>query len=171
MMKEQFNPVYNSVEQVKSCAGYMLGEEIVDARIALVIGHNGRNFVSSTDWRLTTESGAHRILPFSMRPQYPNFLECVAGVSYRMQDDQLVVLPDSISKEMKYAVVNIGNRTYTFKVGDALKVYVEPNSHFIATDCAVLYSENHLARVFDLVTDNNTVHGFLDDSGRISRAY
>lgn len=187
MMYESFNPVYNSVEQVKNCASYMLGEKVVEARIALVIGHNGRNFVSSTDWRLTTESGAHRILPFSMRPQYPNFLECVAGVSYEVKNGKLRVEPDNIEKlpsrdyfgnlrgsaakkmREKRAVVKIGEKSYEFEAGKALKIYVEPNTEFIATDCAVKYEERKRLRVFEVLTNEQTVHGFLDERGIISQ--
>ena len=96
MMKEMFNPAYNNVEQVKRCAYFMILEEIKEARVAVVIGHTGRNFVSSTDWRLTTESGAHRILPFSVRPQYPNFVECVAGVKYEVKNGKFCVTPDCV---------------------------------------------------------------------------
>ena len=83
---ERFNPIYNNVTQVKYCAESMLGEKMVKAEIAIVIGHNGRNFVSSTDWRLTTASGKKRILPFGIQPQYPNFIECLAGVEYAVDD-------------------------------------------------------------------------------------
>ena len=87
-LKEAFLPVYNSVSQVKSCTSSMLGEEVVNAEISIVIGHNGRNFVSSTDWRLTTSSGRKRIFPFTIHPQYPNFVECVAGMGYVVDSRQ-----------------------------------------------------------------------------------
>ena len=168
MIKENFNPVYNNVEQVKECTSYMLGEKVTDARIALVIGHNGRNFVSSTDWRLTTQSGAHRILPFSMRPQYPNFLECVAGVSYECKQNQLNVTPDSEGKKLK-AVVVVNGKRYEFAPGEALKIYAVAGVKFIATDCAVEYAESENERFFSVITDEQTIYGLLDDNGRISQ--
>ena len=188
MIKENFNPVYNNVEQVKKCAAYMLGEEVVDARIAIVIGHNGRGFVSSTDWRLTTASGAHRIFPFSMRPQYPSFLECIAGVRYRYNNYRIIVQPDcpelpqgfnafghprSVAAALmreKTAVVKISDKSYEFSGGKALKVYVEPNSKFIATDCLVKCEEHSRERVYEVITDENTLYGFLDQDGRITQA-
>lgn len=169
MIKENFNPVYNKVKQVKDCASFMLGEEVVDARIAIVIGHNGRSFVSSTDWRLTTKSGAHRILPFSMRPQYPNFLECVAGVGYEYKLGQLHVLPDAPEKRLG-AVIELAGKRYTFESGKALIIYVQPDSKFIATDCAVEYEERQNERVFRIIENENTLYGVLDSEGRISQA-
>lgn len=169
MIKENFNPVYNNVEQVKACAAYMLGEKVTDAKIAVVIGHNGRSFVSSTDWRLTTESGAHRILPFSMRPQYPNFLECVAGVKYDLKNGQLRVIPDN-KKKAKNAIVEICGKFYSFKAGDALKVYVETDVPFVATDCAVSCLESHDFRLFRVITTQQTAYGLSDKNGRISLA-
>lgn len=178
-MKEKFNPIYNNVEQVKNCVFFMISEQIIDARIAIVIGHNGRNFVSSTDWRLTTESGAHRILPFSVRPQYPNFVECVAGVNYEVKNGKFCVTPDCTCMapkaadriKEKRAVVKIGKKTYKFNAGEALKIYIEPNSTFIATDCMVKYEDHEHERIFEIITDENTKYGFLDSSGQISQAY
>jgi len=165
-MKETFNPVYNSAEQVKKCVGFMLGEPIKEARIALVIGHNGMNFVSSTDWRLTTESGIKRILPFSMRPQYPNFLECVAGVAYSGQQGQFTVLPDR--RENFRTVVIVDGKPYSFNAGEALKIYIEPDCQkFIATDCAVMYQETQLTRVYRVITNEDTLYGRFDENGRI----
>ena len=88
----------------------MLGEPIKNARIAVVIGHNGMNFVSSTDWRLVTEGGIRRILPFSVRPQYPNFLECVAGVSYSGQQGQFTVLPDKENPRSAVVIMGVTGR-------------------------------------------------------------
>ena len=178
MMKEKFSPTYNNVEQVKRCAYFMIFEQITDARIAVVIGHTGRNFVSSTDWRLTTESGAHRILPFSVRPQYPNFVECVAGVSYEVKNGKFCITPDSVCSfpkatdmiHEKSAVVKIGGKTYRFKPGEAIKIYVEPNSRFIATDCKVVCTETKSERIFELMPDEETKWGFLSASGDVSQA-
>lgn len=169
MINENFNPVYNDVEQVKRCATFMLNEEVVEAKIALVIGHNGRSFVSSTDWRLTTASGAHRIMPFAMRPQYPNFLECVAGVSYENKNGQLHVVPDSDENRLN-AVVMLQGKWYRFSAGEALKIYADVNSSFIATDCSVEYEEREDVRIFRVITDEHTVYGSFDNNGKISRA-
>ena len=166
-MKEPFNLVYNGVEQVKRCAGVMLSEEVADAKIAIVIGHNGVNFVSSTDWRLTTGSGIKRILPFSIRPQYPNFLECVAGVSYSGQLEKFTVLPEV--KNPKPAQVIIGNEVYDFAPGKALKIYVKPNSRFIATDCLVECEETSDLRIYRVIVDETTLYGYLDEKGGISQ--
>ncbi|MBR6327653.1 MAG: hypothetical protein IKR60_02115, partial [Alphaproteobacteria bacterium] len=157
---------------------FMIFEQITDARIAVVIGHTGRNFVSSTDWRLTTESGAHRILPFSVRPQYPNFVECVAGVSYEVKNGKFCITPDSICSSPKAtdmihekgAVVKIGGKNYRFKPGEAIKIYVEPNSRFIATDCKVVCTETKSERIFELMPDEETKWGFLDDAENVSQA-
>lgn len=188
MIKESFNPVYNNVEQVKDCATYMLGEEVIDARIAIVIGHNGRSFVSSTDWRLTTISGAHRILPFSMRPQYPSFLECVAGVRYSYNNRRITVEPDCADSVFgfdsfgiprgtairkmreKGAVVKINGESFTFVAGKTLKIYVEPDSKFIATDCVVKCQELAHERVYEVLPDEYTLYGFLDKEGKITQA-
>ena len=167
-MKETFNPVYNDVNQVEKCATFMLNEEVVEAKIALVIGHNGRNFVSSTDWRLTTASGAHRILPFSVRPQYPNFLECVAGVSYENRQGQLHVVPDEESNRLN-AVVEVLGKQYVFSAGEALKIYAVSNSQFIATDCAVEYEERDNVRIFRVITDEQTIYGLFGADGKISQ--
>lgn len=168
-MKETFNPVYNNVEQVKKCAGFMLGEEVTNARIAIVIGHNGRDFVSSTDWRLTTASGVKRILPFSIRPQYPNFVECVAGVEYTGQNSAFCVVPDKT--EAKRAMVFIGDDSYLFEPGAALKIYVSPESEFIATDCTVVCEENaeENIRIYRVMANEQTLYGRLDNQGYISQ--
>lgn len=163
-ISENFNPVYNNVEQVKANAEYMLGEKVVDARIAIVIGHNGRNFISSTDWRITTETGNKRILPFSIRPQYPNFVECVAGMRYDVYKSMFTIIPDQ--QNNKISVV-LENKEYSFSRGDALKIYIEPNSKFIATDCLVDYDENK--NVYRVITDENTAYGWFDAKGHISR--
>lgn len=166
IMKETFNPVYNSVEQVKNCVSFMLGEPIKDAKIAVVIGHNGMNFISSTDWRLTTESGIKRILPFSMRPQYPNFLECVAGVSYSGQQGQFTVLPDK--ENPCGAVVIMDGKRYTFAPGEALKIYIDPKEKFIATDCQVLTEDGEDGvRIYQVETTEDTLYGRFDENGRI----
>ncbi len=162
-IKEQFNPVYNNVEQVKKNAEYLLGEKVTDAKIAIVIGHNGRNFVSSTDWRITTESGNKRILPFSIRPQYPNFVECVAGMRYDVYKELLTIIPDSQNK----VSVMLEDKVYSFNRGEALKIYIEPDSKFIATDCLIEYNENR--NFYRVLTDENTAYGKLDKNGNISR--
>ena len=168
MIKENFNPVYNDVEQVRRCTTFMLGEEVVEAKIALVIGHNGRNFVSSTDWRLTTASGTHRILPFSVRPQYPNFLECVAGVSYENKNGQLYVVPDDEGKRLG-AVVEVLGKRYRFSAGEALKICADANTQFIATDCAVEYEVHENERVFRVIPDEQTIYGLFGADGKISQ--
>ena len=147
----------------------MLGEDVIQAQIALVIGHNGRNFVSSTDWRLVTSQGNRRILPFSMRPQYPNFVEIVAGVKYEMSENGFRILPDTplFSKSAK---VIIGDREYDFKPGEALKIYAQPNSKFIATDCPVTVEERENERVYTIHAEYPTVYGFLDKKGSVSQA-
>ena len=168
-IKETFNPVYNQIQQVKNCVSYMLGEVITEARIAIVIGHNGRNFVSSTDWRLTTESGNKRILPFAIRPQYPNFVECVAGVAYGvLENGQFYVQPDN-AESAKPAEVYMNGQTYNFNPQEALKIYVKPESIFIATDCLVECVETKDKRTYHIMTDQNTVLGQLDEKGRISQ--
>lgn len=168
-INETFNPVYNNVEQVKRCAAFMLGEDVVQAQIALVIGHNGRNFVSSTDWRLTTQSGHKRILPFSMRPQYPNFVEVVAGVKYEVTEDGFRILPD-LPLLSKSAKVVIGDKAYDFKPGEALKIYAQTNNKFIATDCPVTVEEQENERVYTIHAEYSTVYGFLDKKGSVSLA-
>ena len=165
-MKETFNPVYNNAEQVKKCVSFMLGEPIKDAKIAVVIGHNGMNFISSTDWRLTTESGIKRILPFSVRPQYPNFLECVAGVSYSGQQGQFTVLPDK--ENPQGAIVIMDGKRYWFAPGEALKIYVEQGKKFIATDCQVLTEDGEDGvRIYRVETNEDTLYGRFDENGRI----
>lgn len=167
-IKETFNPVYNQVQQVKDCVSYMLGEPVEEARIAIVVGHNGRNFVSSTDWRLTTKSGNKRILPFTMRPQYPNFVECVAGVEYGVHGEQFFIQPDKLLFA-KSAEIFLNGKTYKFKPREALKIYVEPENTFIATDCLVECTEMKDKRVYRILTDENTLLGKLDKDGRISQ--
>jgi len=167
-IKESFNPVYNDAEQVKKCAEFWLGEEIVEAKVAIVIGHNGMNFVSSTDWRLTTARGTKRIWTFSVRPQYPNFLECVAGVSYSGEQGKFKVLPDE--DEPRSAVVVMGNKRYDFAPGKALKIYVEPGNRFIATDCFVECHDNGMGpRVYYIIPQEETLYGKLDAQGKISQ--
>ena len=161
---EKFNPVYNNVEQVKANAEYMLGEKVVDARIAIVVGHNGRNFISSTDWRITTETGNKRILPFSISPQYPNYVECVAGMRYDVYHEMFTIIPEP--DKSKVTVV-LDDKEYSFSRGDALKIYIEPNSKFVATDCLVEYDERK--NVYHIITDENTAYGWLDAKGHISR--
>lgn len=168
-MKEPQNIVYNNMAQVVSCASYMLGEEVEDARIAIVIGHNGNNFVSSTDWRVMTWSGNRRILPFSMRPQYPNFLECVAGVAYFGQREKFTVQPDD-DVNARDAVVKLGDEVHVFTPGQALKIYVEPGSRFIASDCLVECKDNGEGpRTYTIIPDENTVYANLDENGVLSR--
>ena len=183
---ETFAPLYNSVEQVKECAFFMIQEKIKEARVAIVIGHNGKNFVSSTDWRLITESGVECVLPFSARPQYPTFVECVASVNYLLKNGKFCVMPDYVGKPFphtafgwsqsaaeqlireKTAVVKIGDEIYHFKAGEKLIIYVEPDSRFIATDCAVKLKERGSIRIFEVVTDENTKYGLLNKAGVIS---
>ena len=168
-MREPENIVYNNVAQVVSCAHHMLGEEIEDARIAIVIGHNGNNFVSSTDWRVMTWSGNRRILPFSMRPQYPNFLECVAGVAYSGKRARFTVLPDEPSKA-RGAVVVLGDKRYVFSPGQALKIYVEPGCRFIASDCPVDCEDNGEGpRTYRIFPPNDVQYARLDEKGVLSR--
>lgn len=161
---EKFNPVYNNVEQVKANAEYLLGEKVVDAKIAIVIGHNGRNFVTSTDWRITTEKGNKRILPFSIRPQYPNFVECVAGMRYDVYHEIFTIIPEP--DKSKVTVV-LDDKEYSFSRGDALKICIESDSKFVATDCLVDYDENK--NVYRVITDEDTAYGWFDAKGHISR--
>lgn len=168
-INETFNPVYNNVEQVKRCATFMLGEDVLKARIAIVIGHNGRNFVSSTDWRLETISGNKRILPFSMRPQYPNFVEAVAGVKYEVTENGFQILPDTPLFK-KSAKVVIWGEEYKFNPGEALKIYAQLNSRFIATDCPVTVEETEDERIYTVHAEYPTIYGFLNDKGSISQA-
>lgn len=169
MMQETFNPVYRDAELVKKCVGFLLpSESIKEARVAIVVGHNGMNFVSSTDWRLETESGIRRIFTFSPRPQYPNFLECVAGVAYSGRQGRFTVLPDE--ENPRGAVVIMDGVEYPFEPGKALKIYVEPDSHFIATDCMVEFDDNSGKgnRIYRIITNEDTLYGELDAEGHIS---
>lgn len=168
-INETFNPVYNNIEQVKKCAAFMLGEEVVEAHIAIVIGHNGRNFISSTDWRLVTKSGNRRILPFSMRPQYPNFVEVVAGTKYEVTEEGFRILPDAPTLK-KSAKIVVGSSEFTFKPGEALKIYAQPNDKFIATDCPVTVEENEKMRTYTIHVDSQVIFGFLNEKGSISQA-
>ena len=169
-MTESFNPVYKREALVKDCVSHMLmGEEIESARVAIVVGHNAMNFVSSSDWRLVTKGGTRRVLTFSVRPQYPNFLECVAGVSYSGQAGKFCVLPDK--ENPRGAIVEMDGQQYVFKPGEALKIYVEPGSRFIATDCEVVYDDNNGIgeRIYRIVTHEDTLYGRLDEDGCISQ--
>jgi len=173
-MLETFNPVYNNIEQVKKCTGFMLGEEMSDAKIAIVIGHNGRNFVSSTDWRLTTVSGLKRIFPFSIRPQYPNFVECVAGAKYEVKNDMFSIIPDGkgiypSNVTVKRAIVTIEDQSFAFAPGEALKIYVKPGEKFIATDCDVTCEEQEKVRIYRIIPNEQTLYGKLDSKGSISQ--
>ena len=155
---------YNNEDQVKKCVEHMLGEKVREVRLALVIGHNGTDFVSSTDWRVTMESGQEYILTSSMQPQYPNFLECKAGVSYEKGKYSIITAEDD-----KSAKVFIGGSIYCFRPGEALRIYVQPCERFIATDCAVECEETEQERTYRVITDENTQYGYLDDKGRISQ--
>ena len=168
-INETFNPVYNNIEQVKRCASFMLNEEVIKAEIAIVVGHNGRNFVSSTDWRLTTQTGNNRILPFSMRPQYPNFVEVLAGVKYEVTENGFQILPDAPSFK-KSAKVVIGLEEYNFKPGKVLKIPVKLNNKFIATDCEVTVEETETERIYTIHTDYPAIFGFLNEKGSVSQA-
>jgi hypothetical protein len=173
-MQETFNPVYNNVEQVKKCTCFMLCEEMKDAKIAIVIGHNGRNFISSTDWRLTTVSGLKRIFPFSVRPQYPNFVECVAGAKYDVKDSMFSIVPDGgglypANTIKKGAIVIIGEQSYNFAPGEALKIYVNSGEKFIATDCDVTCEEQEKVRIYRIIPNEQTLYGKLDEKGSISQ--
>ena len=165
---ETFSPNYNEVEQVKKCVGFLLNEKVVEARIALVIGFNGRNFVTSTDWRIRTENGHERIMPFSIHPQYPNFIECLAGVEYSVYDDSFRVLPDA-PLFAKDAVVKIGGKSYRFVPGQPLIVYVDFGERFIATDCRVKIIEQQYTRIFRVITDNKTQYGLFNEKGTAFR--
>jgi len=168
-MKEPENIVYNNMAQVVSCATSMLHEDIEDARIAIVVGHNGNNFVSSSDWRMVTWSGNKRVLSFSMRPQYPNFLECVAGVSYTGQRAKFTVLPDEPSKA-RGAVVILEEKRYIFSPGQALKIYVEPGCRFIASDCPVeCEDKGEGPRIYRILPPEDVQYARLDEKGVLSR--
>lgn len=169
-MFEAFNPIYNNVSQVMYCASGMLGEEVVKAEIAVVVGHNGRNFVSSTDWRLTTVSGRKRILPFSIQPQYPNFIEAVAGVEYAVDErGRFSVTPDANGQEKSSVVIMPDESRFEFAPGQALKITVQPGQKFLATDCIVRYSETAAVRTYRIISDGQSKYGICDKDGRASR--
>lgn len=169
-LKETFLPVYNSVSQVKSCAGSMLGEEVVNAEISIVIGHNGRNFVSSTDWRLITSSGRKRIFPFTIHPQYPNFVECVAGTAYIVDErGRFAVVPDAEGQEKAAVVIMPDGEEYNFAAGQAVKITVALDTRFLATDCMIEFSETADTRVYKIVPDETSLYGICDSNGSVSR--
>lgn len=167
-MFESFNPIYNREDQVKRCAASMLAEKVVEAIPVLVIGHNGRNFVSSTDWRLTTESGKKRILPFGIRPQYTNFVEVVSGVKYEVTDDGFSITPDTKSSQKSSRVI-IDDKEYFFEPGKVLKICIQQGNHFIATDCMVTCTEDDYTRTYTIIKDDKTFMGHFDDDGMVSR--
>ena len=166
-IKKIVNPVYNEAEQVKRCA--YDNEKMVEARVAIVIGHNCRNLVSSTDWRLKTDKGNTRVFMFSIHPQYPNFIECVAGASYQVSETgRFSINWDEVGAEKKACVILDGKK-YFFNPGEALKIYIEPESVFVATDCLVKCEENDEMRIYTVLTDKETGYCYMDKSGRISR--
>ena len=167
-MFESFNPIYNREDQVKRCTTSMLAEEVVEAIPVLVIGHNGRNFVSSTDWRITTKSGNKRILPFGIRPQYTNFVEVVSGVKYEATDDGFSITPD-VKSSQKSSRVIIDNKEYFFEPGKVLKICINQGSHFIATDCMVACTEDDNMRTYTIIQDEKTIVGYFGNDGMISR--
>ncbi len=168
-MFEQFNPVYNEVGQVLRCAQSMIAEEVIKAEITLFIGHNGKDFVSSTDWLLTTETGRKRILTTSVRPQYPNFVEVMAGACYSINDRGFFEIRADMEGAEKKAVILLPDGTrQEIAPGHPVRYTIPIGSRFVATDCHVICREEDEARVYEICEDERTQYGFLNIDGRIS---
>lgn len=167
VIQKNFCPTYNSVDQVKKSASSMLDEPIEEVKIAIIIGHDGVNFVSSTVWQVTTKSGIKKLIPF-FDTQYPKFLECVAGVAYADEQGQFAILPDS--GDNYNTVVVFDDKPYSFEPGKILKIYVKPNGQrFVATGCAVEYQDTGVTRIYKVITDKNTLYGRFGAQGKISQ--
>ena len=196
MKQESFNPIYNEVGQVRHCASSMLcGAKIKNVNIGIVIGFNGTEFVTSTDWRLETEDGMKQILPFSIQTQYPSFVECKAGIQYSQFQGSVMVLPDGngVKKdtiyvrnnetnsfvpvealvvdnksEPKEAIILLDSKEYHFVPGEDLIIKIDPEEKFLATDCPVECTETKKTRIYTINT-KNAKYGILKD-GKISQA-
>ncbi len=167
-MYEAFNPIYNAFDQVKSCTEYMLGENVIDCQVTIVIGFNGCNFVTSTDWRLTTDHHK-RIMPFCIHPQYPNFMEVIAGVSYTPDKNGRFEVRRDNPGEEKNAIIRMPDgKEYFFTAGKAVKIKVDPSEKFLATDCMVEVEETADCRIFTVLVDDTTGWGIMEN-GHISK--
>lgn len=172
MKKEFFNPIYNETAQVKRCVESMLREPVASVELGIVIGFNGQEFVTSTDWRVTTESGLKQILPFTIQTQYPSFLECKAGTLYTLFEGNILVLPDGkdvkeaqvveTAKPRKSAVVIIDDESYRFEPGEDILIKVNPEKQFLATDCFVECEEQPDCRIYKVKTDDAT-YGIVEN--------
>ena len=69
----------------------------------------------------------------------------------------------------KQAKVIMGEQEYLFAPGEALKIYVLPNTKFIATDCVVDYQDTDEMRIYRVDINEDTIYGHLDKDGRISQ--
>lgn len=167
-IKEAFNPIYNAFEQVKQCSEYMLKENVIDCQVTIVIGFNGRNFVTSTDWRLTTDNHK-RIMPFFIHPQYPNFMEVIAGVNYTPdKNGRFEVRCDKPGKEKNAVIKMPDGKEHFFPAGKAVKIKIDSSEKFPATDCAVKLEETEDCRIFTVLPDETTDWGIMEN-GKICR--
>ena len=168
-MLETFNPVYNDAEQVIRCAQAMISEPVEKAEITLFIGHNGKDFVSSTDWLLTMQSGRKRILTTSVRPQYPNFVEIMSGAAYSVDERGFFeIKADPVGAEKKAVILLPDGTRKEIKPWKPLRITIPPKSNFIATDCHVICHEYNKERVYEVCIDQDTLYGYVDDKQHIS---
>ena len=168
-MFETFNPVYNDAGQVIRCVQTMIAEPVEKAEITLFIGHNGKDFVSSTDWLLTMQSGRKRILTTSVRPQYPNFVELMAGAAYSVDERGFFeIKADPVGAEKKAVILLPDGTRKEIEPRNPVRMIIPPESKFIATDCHVICKEFEQVRIYELRADKDTQFGYVDDKQHIS---
>lgn len=149
-----FLPYYNEKKQVSNCTSYHIGQEVKDTKIYLSIGHNGKEFISSTDWISTDADEEEYVLPFCAQAQNPTFLTLQAGVNYTVNELKIL---EAKADYKKTVLVMPDEQTYEFAPGEPVRVLIsEGCERFIASDCAVKIEETEETRTYFVLTEEDT---------------
>ena len=160
--KEKIYMTYADAEIVGNCVQTMLQEQnALPACPTIFIGYNGKEFVSSSDWKLQTPQGTC-ILPFGVLPQYPSYIQADAGTGYNPHPSETAVIhPDPLARP-RIAVVRMPNgQKFEFQPGSAVKIPVTGKlaERFPLTDCRICMEPRADRVIYTLIPDENTMYG------------
>lgn len=167
---EASNFPYNRDTQVAYCfAGrFLMNENQVKAQPCLMLGFNGKEFVLSSDWLVSSAQSGEKlgIVPYTIAPQYIGFTPVYAGVKYQSGRFGTTATEDPLGKESNVQLL-IGSKTYTFATGELVIVPIQEGEEFITCDCEVKCIEQDGVRIYKTLLQDGTSFGVFRD-GMIS---
>jgi len=160
--------VYTNAQQVVDCVASMLGVDpkACSAELKMVIGWNGTDLISSTDWHITYPGGCC-ILPPCISPQYPTF----AGLHVTQYVSNFMLLREDDVKPVKVSFLNSYeqviynkeldsyNQVIFNKKFEPIAITFREGDRIILSDCEVICERRKDHWNYNVLNYEDTIYG------------